>query len=465
MIIKLARAVNKFAATKYGQNLIYYFRNRHPKLWNSIRPIRSRFMLLAKSENAKISIPLQVTSLRNPLENPGQNNSSRIILNVDANSIAVYAGSFGFNYHTISQLAEFQILTLRKYIPTIGYLGGFTNQNSNYSAFDKTLDNRNVNSCRTNKIGIYHIGNNHQSALILHAMITSSETKRVVILHDLYLADLFWSFGKLYEESDYANSIIQNKLGVYGVKALTDLRSGERFSYELIIEISKIFLEIIAENCESIIIHSNSKVSRDIQETFKSIKYLPLPLYGNIRTPSRISNDKKTLRIVISGHDSYIKSLNTIIEACLYLVEHEVIIELHCAGTISRRVLEMMKSVSKFNVLLKVSKFVGELDSDEWAKFHMSSSIGIRLGVGNNGESSGLIRDYLNFGMKVISDEDNIYLKQLQNYHFINSDPSVEELAKKILDVANQEAAALDVDQINKTRFEYGSELLSNLGL
>jgi len=421
-----------FVKTALGQSIVYHLRTKTPGFWDRTKRLRS--WLLAVSE-----IKSSFESYSQTPKTPEVNSHSKRTFSGKLSDIGVtiYSPDMVNGFHTITELARFQASNLRKFFPVTSFLDN-QNPNSKYiMSFDTKLMTLNFENPISFGVGVYHLGNNPQSVKTLYRFFQSHKSTTVVVLHDIFLLDLFQAYYLYIGKPELFKVKVVSRLGAAGPIELLKLQKGEGITLETKRNLSSVFLEEIGSHAKIIISHSSDHLFPLIEESRLQDKNVVLALpsaYLMEQTSNLITTKKsKPTRIMVSGHASLTKEFHTLLEA-LEIVKGEIPgIDIVSAGTVGRQLEDAIRREPNFLGLGIKFGSKKELSDIGWRKFHQSGSIGIRLGVGENGESSGLIRDYLYFGMKVISDENTQSLLNHSDYFSVSKSADKFEISTAIL--------------------------------
>ena len=105
-------------------------------------------------------------------------------------------------------------------------------------------------------------------------------------------------------------------------------------------------------------------------------------------------------------------------------------------------------------ISIKPLSFVREFTESEWSYFLRPSSLGIRLGVGFNGESSGIVRDFLTAGMSVITNEKIEKLSSYSKYFHVSDDVDARQITNSVQSALIRTQKLISVDDLNDYRLE-----------
>ena len=133
-------------------------------------------------------------------------------------------------------------------------------------------------------------------------------------------------------------------------------------------------------------------------------------------------------------------------------------------GSVSETVRNIIDDLNLKSTLKRKIKFIEHSDNEAWEKNHKSGNLGIRLGVGSNGECSGLVRDYVSFGMKVITDESTPDLAKIKNVRIVKDEITPDALAESIIELLGEDFEIDNELQFKKSRIRYESEIKKIIG-
>jgi hypothetical protein len=288
-------------------------------------------------------------------------------------------------------------------------------------------------------VSIFHLGNNSNSVSVLAELFATTDPKNnIVILHDLNLTDLFESFASQKSISSFTWRTVEENLGAYGVLNYHKLKSGKELLVKERTEIYELFLSLIKKRSYKQITHcTNLELLNALgvnQE--QSMIRIDLPLQYVRASKSMDTNlemGPARPMIILSGHYSNLKKMDIIISALPLVLAEVPNLRIQVVGGVSLAFRDILRKKKELRVLKKQTEYVQAESQNDWESCHSKGSLGIRLNVGINGESSGLVRDYLMYGMKVISDESSLDLQNNPNFTKVSSQIEYSELSKCII--------------------------------
>jgi hypothetical protein len=248
---------------------------------------------------------------------------------------------------------------------------------------------------------IVHIGNNPHSLPLLRAL-RDSKAHIGVILHDLWIFDLLTYLEPFQEQEKLPSRIIFNALHAEGLRSLAALVSGGALSSRERGRLLGSLLNWALPANAHLIHHGNDETSSvALAEVFcheSTHFWLPDSYCGALRP---IAGMTRHWDVVISGTGSYGKRPGVMNEAIAELLRSEPL-RVAIGGAISGNFEELAGTVQSSGGAVSLYPYLGAVD---WDILHSQSRVGIRIGVGTLGESSGLIRDYLAYGLVVVTDD------------------------------------------------------------
>ncbi len=272
---------------------------------------------------------------------------------------------------------------------------------------------------------VVHLGNNSYSVPLAIALQNSTRVP-VVVLHDLWLFDLVEAWGLARGISNLALRILTKEMGVRAGRTAQLFRSQVAVDPEDVAKIAACLITALLRPETHILVHRNSPF---IQETlalsrFSHITQAPLPLHFASMEPLPITRPA-LWDIAVVGPSSLARRIPVISEALAILSEERAIRVVAVGGTDPDNKWCHLAPGST------ISAVKGASDS-EWAQVLTSTKVGVRLGVGQLGESSGLVRDYLMFGMNVVTDDGEPPIKNQPAVVNIDVDADAAQVASAL---------------------------------
>lgn len=287
---------------------------------------------------------------------------------------------------------------------------------------------------------ILHLGNNPHSVPLVMAMKHGGRGATVV-LHDLWLFDLVDAWGEATGSSRLALRVLAQELGVRASQQALYFRAGHLIEQEQVASMAACLMRSILPPDTRVIVHRDSAF---VQETLAraglgDVCRAALPLHYARLSPPRPVRPARW-DIAVSGTGSFARRLPVIVDA-LKELSGERPIRVILIGGMSRAAEEChLEPGSTVDV-------VPTADDAHWSELHASTRVGIRLGVGQLGEGSGLVRDYLAHGMAVITDDDEPPIRGHAAVHLVAPDASPDQVAQAALvALASQEVPATRED-------------------
>ena len=385
-------------------------------------------------------------------------------LNENVVRIQIFAPELRGSFHTITALALYQKRFLSKTYPVVTLLG-----QSSPTKFRRQFDVLLQEEIVVNSYGIsiYHVGNNPASVTILKHFLLNETNKKIVYLHDLNLLDLAYAYCVSTNLDHTLFEYLQNKLGVYGSIAIHKKMNEIELTKRETITLAGIILEDILDHADLVISHQNVKSYLDLShpqfEEKSHVLNLPLGYFLETETQPEVYRLKN--KIVISGHASGSKQLDKILSAINYSMSYNSDVTCLVVGSMCQSVKELQREVTESKFAMKFD-FIPNADDKEWEELHRSCAVGVRLGVGANGESSGLVRDYLYFGLNVITDETSEIMRTQDRVTIVDPQIDALELGKLILEILEtgekEDILATELTQNNNYQLKM-EELLEGL--
>lgn len=410
----LLRSLFLFALdTKLGQKAINILRQSSGKLWDRTKPLRI-WVLAIPTINNEVNQDLGIGSFHVDRESIYSQLVSGIHVpkSAECNSnekvVRVLSPYSTKGQHNILNLARYYMDFFSNSIPSVLLVSPQTNSLDTLNGFESSFNKLGDNYKKASRTSVYHIGNNSESSLLLDDFFLN-EGHKVVVLHDLWLFDLFQHLGPIVGRNSLGFEMIQNSLGIFGTKGISEILAGNSFEENLRLDIGKIFLYPILTRADLVLVHTNHNLFADwIMKNFsEKIVQVPLPFgypRGDIGNMSKVG---AVDTVLISGKISGSTNLQFYIDLIISSLSISQIKRVIIFGEIveSLGTSSLKKIAKKKNVSTKSISLFRELSDSQWDELLNSSVIGVRLGVGLNGENSGIVRDFLGSGLKVVTDE------------------------------------------------------------
>ena len=366
-------------------------------------------------------------------------------------NIEIFSGDFIGKGHTISQLAKFgtKVLNTENVRITL-----FTD-NQNIKSSEKSVNyipSFEKYISENKAVSIFHLGNNRTSLPVFNTLVNTQAKINIVILHDIYLGDLFANLlqnkNAIEREIIYHGALGKSDYLLYILHTKNQNVTDRNFKARLSV---KFLNQFIPKG--TILIHSENQTYIKELMNYKepeNLHMIDLPIGYH-----EIKQQKETLNsydLILSGHQSPAKQVDKIVSQ-LELLCQEKDLKILFLGSLTK---EIETKHSKFVLNNKVH-LIQSCSDDEWDKFHSRSKLGIRLGVGEQGEKSGTVRDYLVYGMQVISDEETNHFQKFTNFHFYKATKSLASLISAVLDNTSDGKKPQKQDNVK----EYYEKILS----
>lgn len=236
---------------------------------------------------------------------------------------------------------------------------------------------------------VVHLGNNFESLPLLMA-VRESKYPCVIIAHDAWLFDLMSALALTQER---ANSIISQfwaDTGASGPRFLMHRRRRAIIDSATRDAMFGHVMNLLFDKEKSIIIHR-----ADLNIPGCSYAPLPYAYHDFLENPSFSVN--KRYDVIVSGHYSAMKNTDMMAEA-ISLLLRSTELKFAIGGSIAAAFQDP-------NIQSRNLNLFSDLNDKQWQELHQSARLGIRLGIGLNGECSGSLRDYLALGLRAISDD------------------------------------------------------------
>jgi hypothetical protein len=377
-------------------------------------------------------IYLQLISGTHTLNFQGEASSRRVVRILSPNSIS--------GDHNIRNLAQFYTEIVSKTNPAVLLVYPPIDKPNTTNGAESFFHQLSDNYKNLSRSSIYHLGNNPDSAVLLNDFFMN-EGHKVVVLHDLWLFDLYQHLGSFFERGGFGFEIIQKNLGIFGSKGISEILAGDNFDENLRLEIGKIFLLPILNRADLIIIHSQNNIFANwiIKQFQKNTTQIPLPLGYSKREFGHPSNGCGVDTILISGKTSGSYDLKFYTDLIMESLSINQIKKVTIFGEVVNFFEEgTLKKIAKSQKLsTKSLSLVREFTDSQWDELLKPNVIGIRLGVGSNGENSGIVRDFLSSGMQVVTDE---FLDAFCDYpalHMVKVGSNSQEITDVIKNAVN----------------------------
>lgn len=424
-----SRAAIKFMHTHLGNYCIYKLRSSPFDLWEKTKRIRKT--LVSWNEG-----PVPIREGNFPTKEMGSRPRDKLYQvsavqryeHVNSNRVQIIAPEVRGAFHTVTALALYQKQILSSNFPVLSLLSPHT-----LSPFRSDFDILLNPLVRENSIdiSIYHLGNHPSSVPVLQHFLLNSSERKILLLHDLNLVDLAIAYCS-HEYSDHTFfEYIQNQLGAYGSVAIGKKLSGLEILTSETKSLAKAVVNELFSHANAILTHTSlEEYFGDLPaETLEKTHLLDLPIGYFPKGAEQPPTSKNPNKVIISGHSNPAKSSHKIILAINEAMIMNPKITCLVLGGIVADVKKILRESVKGPSLKNNFEFIDLVDDQSWEALHRSAALGIRLGVGANGESSGLIRDYIYFDLDVITDEKSRIMKDNPKVTVVNSSIEISELA------------------------------------
>jgi hypothetical protein len=466
----LRRFVLKVYTTRIGQNIIRISRKSPSGIWNRTRSLR---IWLFRDTKAPQNEALQGIADRKEhfhrileLINGPKNSEKITSIKASSQKLRIFSPDTPGDFHTISKLANYQKNLIKNNIPTRTILATEKITKEKIALFDDFLVSSRIGE-PTEEIHFYHLGNNPASAILLTNILNLKPSKLIIELHDLWIYDLLNRFGELHGFPGFGDELVTDSLGAHGLLILNSIVKGKNDKYTELqrMEITSIFLSALSGIDAVYISHGTNAKLEDYLRTMRSMDLTKLELPINYVSDDEIQVKlSRSTKIIVSGSRSYSKEVKLTVLVLTTLAEMIPDLKIDLVGSICT---DIEKELSELVLAKSVRrKFISHPDvsNEKWEELHKHADCGIRLGVGKNGEASGVVRDYLFFGLKVISDELTTSLSTYPQYFYFNNEVSITENVGLLKDFISSE---IEMKQQDSDKFSnaYRSKLLEILGV
>lgn len=247
-------------------------------------------------------------------------------------------------------------------------------------------------------LDVVHLGNNPHSVPLVLAL-RASHFPPTVALHDLWLFDLVEAWGVVQGVSSNALRVLTTHHGVRGGRRALEFLSGHPVPPAEITPLAATLLAEVLPPETRVLVHRDSPFVRNV------LAMTPLGAKAVARLPLYYAGEEPPLPtrparwdVVVSGTGSFARRTPVVIDALNRIRERRAIHVAIAGGMVQRTIGLALAPGSSVD-------FLPDLDDPAWADVHRDARVGIRLGVGHLGEGSGLVRDYLAFGLTVVTDD------------------------------------------------------------
>lgn len=275
---------------------------------------------------------------------------------------------------------------------------------------------------------VVHIGNNIESLPLLLALRRSSHPC-IVIVHDLLLTTLVDALGNYESQPRLVTKIIFEHLHGNGLRMLGSYMKGENLSVDDQLQIFRTLLQFAIPQHHSLYSHYSGRIGISIShfDHWRFQAELTLPRYWRGMAALAPAEEPRW-DLVTRDSGGHWKRTPVVQAAIFELMKHR---------TVSLGIIDTPYWWNRENVNLGRSfgsniDRLGGLNDDHFDQVHSQTRIGIRLGVGEVGEGSGLIRDYVSQGMITITDDQSGVFSNTPNVILVAPDCSGEYLAEVI---------------------------------
>jgi hypothetical protein len=283
---------------------------------------------------------------------------------------------------------------------------------------------------------IAHIGNNANSVRTLEGIRRSQESG-IVVLHDVGLFHLANAWGLSQGTRGLTGDLISRELGSSGIRSLMRMLRGEEVTVERRAELMACIVRSLIPAHHSRVVHSADAAAVLVMSARDEgvWRRLDMPTQFSLSYPLE-APPTSTFDIAISGSGGDLKKVGSVWSAVSMLSRSRTLRVLVAGGICDDVIRHDPTAESNAHVTL-----VHRVDEHDWARLHRQCSVGLRLGVGAMGECSGVVRDFLCFGMVVVTDEETPSLQGSPRVVTVSRDAAAVEIA----DAITQALATADV--------------------
>ena len=407
---------------RIGQRLVEILRNAPFGFWEKTRNIRISLLVSDTpaitnrtfEEHQLNGFPDLATYLKLFSPEKGKLAENEFI----SDQVKIYFAASDYGFHNISNFGNFVSKKLSTKYPLRIF-----NSNYMHERIDAKLESEPIaqidNMSRFAKSEIYMIGNNPHSFEILFEFIKSKNENKILILHDLWLFDLFSYFGEKLNLPRLPHQLILANEGFAGLVVLSQILSGHELDQQSRFDLMLVFLNSLINHSKYTIFHSSdTEIANKLKIKYgKKVVQLTLP-YGYVELSSQNNVTRNSKTFIISGTNSYTKNNKKMYELVSLILENFNDAQIIFAGSVAIEANTKLRNSTPSNQLKRII-FEPNCDDSKWLSLHLKSTVGIRLGVGKNGESSGLIRDYMMFHLHIITDDDGAELSKFPLIHHL----------------------------------------------
>lgn len=277
---------------------------------------------------------------------------------------------------------------------------------------------------------IVHIGNNIESLPLMLALRESPSC--VVVLHDLWVPVLADGLGRIVGEPRLMVRAVWKSLGRRGLRLLSSWLEGATITPA---ERMAVFVAVLRATLPAhhfITSHRTNWPDSDLSAVggWRHSSVLDLPPHysaGGVRVPQQPPRFDFAVRDS-SGHW---KRTRVVHDA---LLEVAKVLPLRI-GVVGEPLWWNNSSIEEVKKHGGEVRRVGFLNNSQWDALHSQTRIGVRLGVGQLGECSGLVRDYVSHGMSAITDDLSGVFCGHPQVKIVHQDIRVDELASVMCEV------------------------------
>jgi hypothetical protein len=457
-------------ATPVGQNFVRIARKSPSGMWDRSRPVRIWLFRDNKrpQNHATQGIPNRTEHFEAILEKLNNSRNKKLTNSnmVGNKNLMIFSPETQGDGHTISNLANYQQFLMKSILPTRSFLATQGLDQKKFRLFDDFIVTRKKNDVNGHT-HLYHLGNNRNSAVLLQHILDSNPSNMVIEFHDLWIYDLLNDFGELHGFNDFAEELVRCALGAYGVIKLNSILKQRKdfFTEQDKFEIATIFLNSLHRIQASYFSHGVNGDFESYLEKFCLLKInnLEMPIeYAGKKVGQIVIGASK--KIIVSGTASYSKELDTTTKVLIALATSIPELEIDIVGSVSIGIEKQLNGIQMLKSVRKKFKFYPSVATERWEALHKGSNCGLRLGVGKNGEASGVVRDYLAYGLKVVSDEPSLSLIGNPQYFYFDNKIALSENISLLEEFLASEIVTNPQDSDNISNL-YRSSLKEMLGI
>jgi hypothetical protein len=444
----------QFHSTYVGQLIVRIGRNLPFSFWSRTKQLRVK--LLSDSNISSASTKAFPLLTNKPSDDSqkiqealGLEPRKPIKIKSHRKIVRIMSPDFSQGHHDIGNLARYYSEYLGNKFSTII----FSNVEKGLRPFSPNvlqLTGEKVDKfAKVSLSSIYHLGNSPRSADHLKDFFLNDGHK-IVVLHDIWMFDLFGHFGLLVDRPSLGYEMVQNQLGIFGTRGIHNFHTGKSFDRSVYLAIGKLFLEPVIRESAKVVIHNKrNELAKWILDNYPSkVLYSNLP-FGYFDCELPIDNESLMIDSVLISINGFNPNDSEFIQELVSgILNQGSVTKVICFGE-SIEFLQnqaFWRSIKQRGIPKNSLRLIRNFTDREWASMLNSNLLGIRLGVGKYGESSGLVRDFLLAGMTVITNEHIEFMKGNPRYFRVEDNIDVKGILMTIEHLVKQNCDALGID-------------------